>query len=280
MTCKETYRAGLALLEQRDIPDAGFDCLQLFAEFAGISRTQLLTNGHQPLDRDRQERFLSAVNRRCQGEPLQYIIGEWEFYSLPFTVGPGVLIPRGDTEILVDEALRLLEGVNSPRVADLCTGSGCVAISIAKHRPDGTVCAVEWSNQAADYCQKNITRHQADNVSLVMQDVLQGPGDLADLDLIVSNPPYIPTLDIAGLSDEVQQEPVMALDGGEDGLTFYRCFTRLWAEALKPEGMMALEVGIHQAQEVARLLEQVFEQVYIVPDLNKVPRVVLGMVKI
>ena len=110
--------------------------------------------------------------------------------------------------------------------------------------------------------------------------MLEGPGSIADLDLIVSNPPYIPRGDMAGLSREVHHEPVMALDGGADGLDFYRCIIRRWLTALKPEGMMAFEVGIHQAEPVAQLLSQALEQVYVVPDLNGIPRAVLGTGKI
>ncbi len=274
---KETYLQGLATMEAAQVEDAGFDCLQLFAHCTGIDRSRLLADPTAPLTEEQAESFLRAVQRRCEGEPLQYILGEWEFYSLPFAVGEGVLIPRADTEILVDEALRLLEDVASPKVADLCSGSGCIAISIAKNRPDGTVTAVELSDKALGYLRQNIARNQADNVTVRQADVLAGAGEITGLDLIVSNPPYIPTADIAPLSKEVHHEPVMALDGGADGLTFYRTILEQWTKALSPHGMMAFEVGIGQAEAVATLMSRRFEQVYIVPDLNQVPRVVLGV---
>ncbi len=274
---KETYLRGLAQMEQAKVEDAGFDCLQLFAHCTGIDRGRLLTHGETPLSQLQVDTFFAAVQRRCSGEPLQYILGEWEFYSLPFTVGKGVLIPRADTEILVDEALRLLEDVKYPKVADLCAGSGCIGISLAKNRPDAKVTAVELSEEALPFLQQNIRRNQVDNLTVLQADVLAGVGSLTGLDLIVSNPPYIPAGQLAGLSAEVQHEPAMALDGGEDGLVFYREITKRWTAALNKNGMMAFEVGIHQAEAVAGLMASYFEQIYIVPDLNQVPRVVLGV---
>ncbi|MBR4868592.1 MAG: peptide chain release factor N(5)-glutamine methyltransferase [Clostridia bacterium] len=274
---KETYLQGLHLMEAANVEDAGFDCLQLFAHYTGFDRGRLIADGEAPLTEEQVNSFLQGAERRCKGEPLQYILGEWEFYSLPFVVGEGVLIPRADTEILVDEALRLIEDVNQPKVADLCAGSGCIGISIAKNRPDATVTAVEFSDQAIGYLQQNIARNQVDNVTLQQGDVLLGAGEMTGLDLIVSNPPYIPTADIKGLSREVHHEPAMALDGGEDGLVFYRSILETWTRALNPNGMIAFEVGINQAEDVANLMAGYFEQIYIVPDLNQVPRVVLGL---
>jgi len=277
MTANELYREGLTRLEQASVEDSGFDCLQLFTHCTGISRESLLADRQQSVSEQGVTDFLSAVELRCQKRPLQYILGRWEFYSLPFYVGDGVLIPRADTEILVDEALRLLESVSSPRVIDLCSGSGCIAVSIGKNRPDSMVTAVEWSEQAYDYLQRNIELNRATNVTSLRGDVLAGPTGSETYHLVVSNPPYIPTAHIDGLSCEVRQEPMMALDGGQDGLDFYRQIIQTWRCALTPDGMMAFEVGIDQAQSVAELLQTVFEQIYIVPDLNEVPRVVLGI---
>ncbi|MBR6548885.1 MAG: peptide chain release factor N(5)-glutamine methyltransferase [Clostridia bacterium] len=277
MTANELYRQGLDRLEQAQIEDSGFDCLQLFSHYTGISRSSLLADRNQSVCEAMQTDFLAAIDRRCQGEPLQYILGQWEFYSLPFAVGHGVLIPRADTEILVDEALRLIENVTAPKVADLCAGSGCIAVSIAKNRPDATVTAVEYSDRAITYLRQNVADNQTTNVTVQTADVLAGAWELTGFDLIVSNPPYIPTADIAGLAKEVHCEPIMALDGGDDGLTFYRTILQKWTAALNPNGMIAFEVGIDQAQAVSALLEKQFEQVYIVPDLNEVPRVVLGI---
>ncbi len=279
MQAKPLYKAILARLEAENVEDAGFDGLQLFAHHTGMDIARLLADPTKEISKEQETALWNSVEKRCGGEPLQYILGCWEFYGLPFLVGEGVLIPRADTEILVDETLRLLEGVENPKVVDLCTGSGCIAIALGKNRPDATVIGVELSEQAADYCRKNIEKNRVDNLSLLQRDILQGPLELENLDCITANPPYIPKEDMKTLSREVHREPVMALDGGEDGLDFYRYIIKHWTPALKPHGMMALEVGINQWEAVEELLTQQFEQVYVVPDLNDIPRVLLGVVK-
>ena len=279
MQAKALYKAILARLEQAEIEDAGFDGLQLFAHHTGMEISGLLTHPEKEISGEVETALWESVEKRCGGEPLQYILGSWEFYGLPFTVGRGVLIPRADTEVLVDEALRLLEGVENPKIADLCAGSGCIGITLAKNREDAQVTLLELSNDAGNYCQKNIEQNGAKNATLFMRDILEGPKDFCELDMIVSNPPYIPAEDMKTLSREVQAEPQMALLGGEDGLDFYRFIISHWTPALKSTGAMVLEVGIHQADAVEQLLSEQFEQVYIVPDLNNIPRVLLGVTR-
>ncbi len=279
MQAKPLYKAILARLEQAQIEDAGFDGLQLFAHHTGMEISQLLTHSEKEIPPQQEAALWESVERRCGGEPLQYILGSWEFYGLPFSVGQGVLVPRADTEVLVDEALRLLEGTQNPKVCDLCAGSGCIGITLAKQREDAQVTLVELSSQAAEYCQKNLEQNGAKNASLLIRDILEGPKEFCELDMIVSNPPYIPAEDMKTLSREVQAEPQMALYGGEDGLDFYRFIISHWTPALKSGGAMVLEVGIHQADAVEALLCEQFEQVYIVPDLNNIPRVLLGVTK-
>lgn len=277
MQAKRLYQAILARLEEAGIEDAGFDGLQLFAHHTGMEISDLLTHPEREISQEIETALWASVERRLTGEPLQYILGSWEFYGFPFSVGQGVLIPRADTEVLVDEALRLLEGVQNPKIADLCAGSGCIGITLAKEREDATVTLVELSLEAGAYCQQNIKQNGVKNATLLMGDVLKGPKDLCDLDMIVSNPPYISAEDMKSLSREVQAEPQMALFGGEDGLDFYRFIISNWTGALKKEGAMVLEVGIGEAQAVEALLSEQFEQVYIVPDLNNIPRVLLGV---
>ena len=280
MTAKPLYQAILARLEEANIEDAGFDGLQLFAHHTGMKVANLLADPQKEIPPAQETALWQDVERRCNHEPLQYILGSWEFYGLPFLVGPGVLIPRADTEVLVDETLRVLEDVSAPKVVDLCTGSGCIPITLAKHRPDGTFVGVELSQQAADYCKKNIKANDISNMTLLERNIFDGPLELCGLDCITANPPYIPKKDLATLSKEVGQEPQMALDGGEDGLDFYRFIISRWTPALKKEGMMALEVGIDQWQAVESLLQEQFEQIYVVPDLNNIPRVLLGIGRI
>ncbi len=215
------------------------------------------------------------INRRKQGEPLQYIFGKWWFYKSEFLVGKGVLIPRQDTEHLVEEGLNLIKDKTSPSVCDLCSGSGCIAISIALDRPDATVLAVEKYSDAYAWLLKNIEKNGAKNVTPLLADALCPTNDR--FDLIVSNPPYIPSTEKETLSKEVLNEPHTALFGGEDGLFFYRELSKLWKNNLSEGGYLAFEVGIKEANLVAQILkENGYTNIGVKNDLLGVQRVVFG----
>lgn len=219
----------------------------------------------------------ALVARRCAGEPLQYILGEWEFYGLPLFVGEGVLIPRADTETLVDAALALCKGLSAPRMADLCSGSGCVAIALAKHCPGAHVTAVELSGAAYAYLVRNLARNAAANVTPLQADALAQHPQLAGLDVIVSNPPYIRENELSSLAPEVQREPRMALDGGADGLSFYRALAAVCRARLKAGGYLAFECGDDQAPAVRKILhENGYTEIAAVRDLEGFERVVTG----
>ncbi len=217
------------------------------------------------------------LNQRKEGRPIQYIIGKWWFYKGEFFVGEGVLIPRQDTETLVEVAAELLKGKESSSVADLCAGSGCIAISIATDFPSASVTAVEKYQKAYAYLEKNIAHNSVNNVIAVLSDVCDKP--FGGYDLIVSNPPYITSEDMKKLPEEVKKEPETALFGGEDGLYFYRKITELWKTALNPSGVLAYEVGIDEADAVSEILVQNgFENITVRKDLCGVQRVVFGTV--
>lgn len=219
-----------------------------------------------------EERQKDAVNRRLSGEPLQYILGEWEFYSLPFLVGDGVLIPRPDTETLVDCALEFL-GSRPLSCIDLCSGSGAVAIAVEKNSR-AKVSALEKSQAAFCYLEKNIKLNNS-AVKAIRGDINEAPRE--KYDVILSNPPYIPSGDIKALQREVQREPKMALDGGFDGLDFYRIIIKNWLPALNPGGMLAVECGIGQAEEIKKLFSAAgLEKVSVKNDLCGVQRVIFG----
>ena len=275
MTVNDALLATRRALEEAGIEDAGFDGLQLACRALQIDRSHLLADRQKFVTSEQMQTLKALTARRQSGEPLQYILGEWEFYGLTFSVGPGVLIPRADTELLVDEALRFCEAMSAPKIADLCAGTGCVGIALAHERPDGRVTCMEKSPEALTYCRRNADALAPQNVTVRQADVLLPPPE-EEWDLIVSNPPYIPTGDIAGLSAEVGHEPQTALDGGTDGLDFYRRITELWQPRITREGALLFEVGIHQAQAVTQLLTPRFERTYIVPDLAGIPRVVIG----
>ncbi|MBQ7083299.1 MAG: peptide chain release factor N(5)-glutamine methyltransferase [Oscillospiraceae bacterium] len=263
-------------MTEAGIESAGFELDLLLAQFADISRERRLLCPDTGLDDPVRQRLDGLITRRLQGEPLQYLLGQWEFFGRSFSVGPGVLIPRADTEILVEQALSVLEKIPSPKIADLCAGSGCIGITVACERPDAAVSLVELSEQAAVWCRKNIDA-LAPQCCLLQADVLNSTAGLEDLDAVLSNPPYIPTKDLSGLQKEVQNEPFMALDGDTDGLRFYRGITGLWKKRIRPGGWMIYEIGFDQAEDVSRILaEHGFKKVRTIKDYGGNDRVVLG----
>lgn len=223
------------------------------------------------------EAFAALCAQRAAGQPLQYLLGQWEFFGLPFGVGPGVLIPRPETELLVEAALEKLKGLPCPAVVDLCSGSGCIAISVAKNLPDAAVTAVELSDLALPYLKKNIAANAA-RVEVVQGDVLQA--DLLSgrsFDMILSNPPYISDEEMAELQPEVTKEPEMALWGGSDGLTFYSVLPAICYPLLKRGGWLAFEIGYTQQQAVENFLAAAgYRNIVCQKDLAGLPRVVMG----
>lgn len=249
-----------AVLHVADIPDADFETKQLLCAVLGLDTTSYLLSRFDTVrDADVKE-ALSLANRRAAGEPLQYLIGSWTFLDETFFVGPGVLIPRPETEMLTLKCEAFLNKREAPVVYDLCAGSGCIGLSLAKRCQNARVYLVERYDDALCYLRKNVDKiADPARMSIVQGDVLLGAQAFSSLplaDLIVSNPPYIPTSELPTLQREVQKEPQTALDGGEDGLLFYRCFAEKWRAALKPDGMFAFECGEGQGQAIAALFAQ------------------------
>ncbi|MBE6857981.1 MAG: peptide chain release factor N(5)-glutamine methyltransferase [Ruminococcus sp.] len=206
---------------------------------------------------DAEMRIRDLTARRCKGEPLQYLLGEWEFWGYPFRVGEGVLIPRPDTETLIEDVLGICRrnGLVSLKIADLCSGSGCIAVTLKKELPRAEVCAVELSEAALPYLRDNVKRNNAD-VRVIAADVLseQTRQLVGETDIIVSNPPYLTADEMTELSPEVLREPSMALYGGADGLDFYRALTKMWKKSLKKGGFLCYEFGMDQHEAVGRIL--------------------------
>ena len=221
---------------------------------------------------------LETAQRRANHEPLQYLLGAWEFYGLRMFVGKGVLIPRADTETLVDAVLEHLRGISAPKIADLCAGSGCIALALQSQLPAAEICGIEDSDIARQYALKNAAYHSLPTVFL-HADVLdeQTASSFHGMDCIVSNPPYLTADDMLHLQQEVRHEPALALAGGPDGLRFYPEITRIWKETLKPGGILAFEVGIYQADAVCGILAaHGFTEITKIRDYNGVERVVIG----
>ena len=220
------------------------------------------------------------VDRHLAGEPVAYLIGEWEFYGLPLDISRDVLIPRPDTEVLVEQALEYLKPLGQCRVLDLCAGSGCIGLAVASQVPEARVVLGEYSDAALRICRQNIRRNALSGHVVPMQvNALEKPERaLGEFQCIISNPPYIPKADIDDLDVSVKDyEPHLALDGGEDGLDFYRAIAEKWKEALLPGGRLYFEVGIGQADSVLRIMRaQGFGDIQIIKDLHDIPRVVFG----
>ena len=263
-------------LAEAGCEDAAFDARCLLEDFGGLPR------GHRADDTRLTEAQMvlleNALAQRAAGRPLQYILGQWEFLSLTLKVGEGVLIPRPDTELLCETAAQGLKGRPSPRVLDLCAGTGCVGLGVASLVPGARVTEVELSDVALGYLKQNVAAYPAYDVTVRQADVLADYAAFTDTyDAILSNPPYIPTGDLAGLQREVQREPKMALDGAADGLLFYRTIAEHWCEKLAPGGFCAVEVGVDQATDVAALFTASgLENTEIFKDLGGIDRVVVA----
>ncbi len=286
MNLNDLLRKGAEILKAADIEDADFDA-RCIAEFAlkpafankNFNLKNIFIYGDELINEKYTESFMSLIKKRAEGEPLQYLLGEWEFMGLNFKVGKGVLIPRPETEMLVEFAIDSLKSKKAPVVFDLCSGSGCIAISVAKLCPGATVYAVEKSDEAFSFLEENIRLNNADGVKAIKGDILDKnllTGVSADL--LLSNPPYIRTDDIAGLQREVKKEPVMALDGGKDGFDFYRVIASEWLDRIVKGGAFAVECAEDQTQHICKLFSEKASRVQEYKDLSGLPRGVTGII--
>jgi len=263
-------------LAQKGVESGRREAELLLAALLGLDRVGLYLNYDRPLVPAELVLFRERVGRRARREPLQYILGRAEFWSLPFAVTPAVLIPRADTEILVEEALKRVSG--TCRILDVGTGSGAIAVALAHELPQAAVEALDLSDEALAVAAANARENGVEARMCFRQ------GDLAALtggpyDLVVSNPPYIPARDLADLMPEVRDfEPRLALDGGEDGLDCYRRLLPAVAGCLNPGGWLLVEVGFGQAAQVAELFAAApgLEEIFVARDLAGIDRVVGG----
>ena len=260
--------------------NARFEAELIVMSAVGINRTQLVLDSRRDVTEEQRERVSEMVKRRQSGEPLQYILGECEFMSLDFYVESGVLIPRSDTETLVEAVIEKTDENKNMKILDICTGSGCIGISTAHFRSSAYVDLIDISDKAIEIAKKNIVRNNVQSrVKVQKMDILnEYPSE--KYDIVVSNPPYIETKVIDTLQTEVKNhEPRLALDGGEDGLIFYRRITEIAPEILKKGGMLAFEIGYNQGKAVSALMGKNFCDVRIIQDFSKNDRVVTGILK-
>ena len=277
MTVNEIYQSGLKLLENNNIENSKFEAQSLLQKAFSLDRVGSIIHKTDKADENCSQNFLKLIEKRISGEPLQYNLGEWSFMGFDFKVGRGVLIPRDDTEVVVNLCIDFLKNRADKKTVDLCSGSGAIAVALDKIS-GAKVTAVEINETAFSYLETNVKENNS-SVKPVMADALEICETFADgeLDLIVSNPPYIKSADIETLQKEVQLEPRLALDGGEDGCDFYREIVNRWSRKLKKGGALAFELGEGQADAVKALMtEQGFSDFKISLDFGGVQRAIIG----
>ena len=293
MTRKEAYDYGVDTLEAEGIENADCDVRILLEDLCGIEREELLLHGEKTISRVDTEKFMTAINRRLGHYPVQYITGKQEFMGLTFGVNQDVLIPRQDTEILVEEVLKELN--DGSRILDMCTGSGCILLSLLYYSNDCEGVGVDVSEEALAVAKDNAGRLELDETF----DMLFNPGHgkkhidqskiefiesnlfndvRGKFDIIVSNPPYIRSDVIPTLMEEVRDyEPMLALDGKEDGLYFYREIVKKSPSYLNGGGLLFFEIGYNQAEDVKKIMEEAgFKDIVVVQDYGHLDRVVWG----
>ena len=254
----------------------------LFTEILGWDRASLYLNKDLPLNKDKASLISSVLKRRVLGEPLPYILAKTEFMGLEFKLTKAVLIPRQETEILVETVLKVAYGVQgtvySAKILDLGTGSGCIAVSLAKYLPQCQIDALDISAGALAVARENAKLNQV-KVNFIQSDLFYNTElQLATYDIIVSNPPYVASQDLKQLQVEISYEPSRALDGGEDGLDFYRRIINESPKYLKPGGLLILETGFRQRFSIEKIFQdsEVFKIIEVIPDYNNIERVIVA----
>lgn len=253
MTVFEAYKEAISALETADIDNAAFDARLLLLDALGITKEEYAQKKNEPCDNARLEVFFDLIKKRRHHVPLQYLLGKWEFCGNEFIVSPLCLIPRPETELLAEAAFSL--NIKNCRFADMCTGSGCIGISYAKANKDSTGLLLDVSAEALSVAKENaelnsVSRQTEVRRFDVFSDVLDG-----DIDLLMSNPPYISKADMLKLQPEVRFEPEIALCGGEDGLDFYKAICSRHVTGLKKGAYVIFELGIGEYEEVCAMLE-------------------------
>ena len=254
MKLKELYNYGKEQL--KELEDGSFDCLCLCGRFLDSDRKKIILDGENKVDETARQNFFAAVEKRKSGFPLQYILGSWSFMNMELSVCEGVLIPREDTEVLVRSGADII-GDRPLFGVDLCSGTGAVALGLVSLCKNVRIAALELYKEPFGCLEENVKEYGQGRISVKKGDVLssQIAAEYKSLDFIVSNPPYIATDEIKTLQREVLLEPLVALDGGDDGLSFYRKITELWTPTLKIGGFLAFEIGESQFLPVKSIME-------------------------
>jgi release factor glutamine methyltransferase len=274
MTIQQALTDATCQLTKAQVPDPAQDALLMLAHILKKNPLSVRLDGARELSPEDSARYRALLLHRAQRQPLQYLLGEQWFYGLPYFVDERVLIPRQETESLCELGIGFLAALPSPRALDLCTGSGAIAVTLKHNCPHAQVWAADLSPDALAVARRNAARHGA-AVTFYEGDLFAPLAGMT-FDLILSNPPYIESGDCASLQEEVRREPLMALDGGMDGLDFYRRIAHAAHLHLAPGGMLAMEIGCTQAEAVAALLAgaNAYRDIAVVRDLYGMERIV------
>ena len=277
MTINEILEYGTHQIKDvSDVPRKEIELLVMHV--CGLKKIDLILRANETVKEEVLEEIRVLVNKRLQGKPLQYLIGSEEFMGLNFIVTENVLIPRQDTEILVEEIISRFKKESNLQILEIGTGSGAISVSLAKFLKQSKIISLDISKEALNIAKLNAKRNQvADQITFLESNLFESLTANESFDIIVSNPPYIPSKDILELQKEVKDyEPMLALDGGEDGLDYYREITARSVDYLKKGGLLAYEIGYDQGIDVLKILENDFHHIEIIKDLQKHDRVVLG----
>ena len=273
MTIKQTLEYAIKILKEHNIEDSMIKVKSLLEYVLSKPKEYLIINSELKLDSEKEIIFNKHIEELLNGKPLQYITNTQEFFGMQFYVDENVLIPQPDTEILVEEVIEIAKKENEKRILDLCTGSGCIAISLSENLDNANVTATDISETALEIANKNDRKRK---ITFKQSDMFENLCD-EKFDIIVSNPPYIKTKVIESLEKDVQQEPKLALDGGEDGLKFYRAITENAYKYLNNDGYLCLEIGENQKEEVMELLKSNnYQDIYCKKDLAGNDRVIIA----
>lgn len=281
MNVAEALKKGESYLIDRGVPEPKANAEFLMAEMLGVGRLTAVTQGSRELTAKENHQYLDWLKWRGKRIPIAYILGHQPFLGIKIEVTRDSLVPRPETEELVIECERLVKasGAASPKILEIGTGTGCIAIALAQLLPSATIFATDLSKQALDLAQKNaIAHHVGNRIRFVREDLFSDKQGLRGwADLMVSNPPYIPTKDLDGLEPEVLKEPRMALDGGRDGLDAIRAITAMAPKMLKPGGVLAMEIGAKQGPAVTKLFAAAgLKSIVIKKDAQGLERFAIG----
>lgn len=278
MTIKQAITKGMIMLKSNNVESPKLKARLLLQYVLDKPRQYIIVYDNKEIDKQQQWQYFVNIEKLTKGIPLQHITRRQEFMKMDFFVDENVLIPRPDTEILVEEVIKIAQKYNSPRILDLCTGSGAIAISLKKFVPNADITAVDISEKALEIAQKNAEKLEA-KINFVKSNLFDKL-DNKKFDIIVSNPPYIRKDEIKKLSEEVQKEPKIALDGGEDGLDFYRIIAEQAINYLKTGSFLCFEIGYNQKNDVIKIIEdeQNYKNTYCKKDLYGNDRIIITQV--